>query len=266
MTLLPPAERDLPAGRAEQMRAGLLTAIHPPRRTAARIRITAAAAAVMLIAAGVLAVRTPDDQILAMTTAEMNSPLRSAAQQCLTWNRDDIFPSTERGLVDSADVVLSARQGHRAAVMFLNDTGYLACEVTDEPWSDISGGLSVERWTHRDWVPGPVQILILTSSDADGGAVTVLGRVSSRAGRVTLEHGTGRTTDARLEGGVFGLLSSSGDVREDADLVTYDTAGRVIDRRKLLRPRPDTCWTGPDGTIFYGSPGPACGKAEPWVR
>lgn len=267
MSLMPPAGRDLPAARESRMRTELLTTIRRSgRTTATRLRV-AAAATVVLIAGSVLAVRTGgDDQVLAMTTAEMSSPMRSAAEQCLAWNKDTGFPAAGGDLVDPGDVVLSARQGYRSAVMLLNERGYLACDVEDKPWSEPSGGLSVERWTHRDWVPGPVQILILTSSDFDGGGVTVLGRVSTRVARMTLVHGTGRTTTARIDGGVFGLLSRTPDVTGDSELIAYDPAGREIYRRTLLAPQPPTCWTGPDGTIYYGLPGPACGKAEPWVR
>lgn len=265
MSLLPPAERDLPAGHASRMRAELLTTIRRSGR-AARFRIAAAAATVVLVAGGVPAVRTGgDDQTLAMTTAEMSPPMHSAAEQCLAWNKDTSFPAAG-DLVGTGDVVLSARQGYRSAVMFLNDTGYLACDVEDKPWSEASGGISAERWTHRDWVPGPVQILILTSSDFDGGGVTVLGRVSTRVARMTLVHGTGQTTAARIDGGVFGLLSRTPDVTADAQLIAYDPAGREIYRRTLLAPQPPTCWTGPDGTIYYGLRGPVCGKAEPWIR
>lgn len=79
------------------MREELLTTIRRSGPIAAgRIRIAAAAAAasVVLIAASVLAVRTGgDDQTLAMTTAEMSSPLRSAAEQCLAWNDNSDFPA-----------------------------------------------------------------------------------------------------------------------------------------------------------------------------
>jgi hypothetical protein len=102
----------------------------------------------------------------------------------------------------------------------------------------------------------------------DGGSVSVLGRVSARVDRLVLEHGNGRTTTARLRDGAFGIISRTDDVRKDAELVSYDRAGREIDRRLLFQfsEEYDHCYTDPDGTVIYGEPGPDCRPADPWDR
>jgi hypothetical protein len=132
---------------------------------------------------------------------------------------------------------------------------------------EVLGGVGSEAWPHRDWLPGPVQRLSVSSTELDSGAVSVLGRVSARVHRLVLEHGNGATTTARLAGGAFGLLSRADDVRPGAELVSYDAQGREIDRQPLFTPL-DTfphCYTDPAGQVIYGTPGPGCRPADPWI-
>ncbi|PRY25647.1 hypothetical protein [Pseudosporangium ferrugineum] len=98
--------------------------------------------------------------------------------------------------------------------------------------------------------------------------MTVLGRVSTRVHRLVLDHGTGRTTGARLRDGAFGLVSRAADVRPDAALVSYDAGGGQLGWLPLFRrgDRPEPCYTGPDGAVLYGRPGPDCRPAERWGR
>jgi len=122
---------------------------------------------------------------------------------------------------------------------------------------------------HRDWLPGPVQILSLSSSEFSGGKVTALGRISPRVHRLVLEHGNGRsTTTARLSRGAFGLVTRNDDVGSGATLVSYDSEDREIGRRELFRPfnESDRCYTDPAGTVVYGRQGPDCVPADPWER
>jgi len=272
----PPAERDLPPGRAARMRAEILTATRVPRRRATRWRLVVPVAAVLSLIAGVaLTLQVREDgrsEILAMSRGELDPALRGAAKQCLTWmdpaGRDPA--DREAGLipVSLADVTMAARQDDRSVIMFMNRTGYVACEVTAAAWGrEVMGGLSGSAWKHRDWLPGPVQLLSLSSSEFNGGAVSALGRVSARVHRLVLEHGTGSTTTARLSGGVFGLISTGDDVRRDAELVSYDAGGREIDRRPLFQTADelDHCYTDPAGKLLYGPQGPNCLPADPWT-
>ena len=272
----PPAERDLPPGRAARMRAEILTAVRVPRRRSTRWRLVVPVAAVLTLIAGVtLAFQVRQDgrsEILAMSPGELDPALRSAAKQCLTWmdpaSRD---PSDKTTFipVSLADVTMAARQDDRSVIMFMNRTGQVGCQVTEAAWGrEVSGGLSGGAWEHREWLPGPVEPLLLSSSEFNGGAVSALGRVSARVHRMVLEHGTGRTTVARLSGGVFGLLTKTDDVRPGAALVSYDAEGREIDRRPLFHPagEVDRCYTDPAGKVIYGPPGPNCLPADPWTR
>jgi hypothetical protein len=182
--------------------------------------------------------------------------------------RDDGAPQPQFVPVSPADVTIASRQGPWIAVLFLTRAGYMACEMHLKFGRLQSSSVGGEAWPHRDWLPGPVQRLSLTSTKADGGSVSVLGRVSARVDRLVLEHGNGRTTTARIHDGAFGLISRSDDVGKKAELVSYDAAGRVIDRRPLFVYSEDYphCYTDPDGKVIYGDPGPDCLPADPWTR
>lgn len=267
-----PAERDLPPGRAAGMRAGLLAAAREPAPRVSR-RLLAAAATVLTLVAAVAVTREirheNGTRIVAMGPGELDPALRRAAQKCLEAMapRDEGAPEPAFVPVSLSDVTIASRQSGWVAVLFLNKTGYMGCEMRMENGRLSSIGVGGEAWPHRGWLPGPVQRLSLSSTEADGGSVSALGRVSARVDRLVLEHGNGRTTTARLRDGAFGLISRTDDVGEDAELVSYDAAGREIDRRPLFQfsggyPH---CYTGPQGTVIYGEPGPDCRPAEPWT-
>ena len=270
----PPAERDLPPGRAARMRAEILTATRVPHRRATRWRLVVPVAAVLTLIAGVaLTLQVREDgrsEILAMSRSELDPALRRAAKQCLTWmepaSRDPSDTKTFTS-VSLADVTMAARQGGQSVIMFMNRKGHIACQVTEAWGKEVSGSISDTPWTHRDWLPGPVERVSLSSSEIDGGSVAALGRVSARVHRLVLEHGTGRTTAARLSGGLFGLISKSDDVRRDAELVSYDAGGREIDRRPLFQTADELgqCYTDPAGKLLYGPQGPNCLPADPWT-
>jgi hypothetical protein len=269
-----PAERDLPPARAARMRAELLTAARGPRPRVPRRLLVMAAAALTLIAAVAVTVevrRIDRTQILAMSPGELDPALRRAAQRCLEWTEPRPGPGTpepEFVPMSLADVTIASRRGSWIQVLFLTDTGYLGCELRLEFGRMSSGGVGGEAWPHRGWLPGPVQRLSLSSTEADGGSVSVLGRVSARVDRLVLEHGNGRTTTARIRDGAFGLISRSDDVGEKAELVSYDAAGREIDRRLLFQYSGQFphCYTDPAGKVIYGDPGPDCRPADPWTR
>ncbi|MEV8517918.1 hypothetical protein [Dactylosporangium sp. NPDC051484] len=268
--LTPPAGRDLPPGRVQEMRAKLLADITRPVRPARPVRVRVGvglvlAGIVAVAAAGVSAWSGGDRaQLLALGPDEMSPSLRAAAKRCLEMN--DMVP------MGSADLAVGAEHGDHVALLFLTEDHYLACSEGKPPHQGRSGGMAVDTdrpdWQH-DWLPGPVDRLLLTSTKAGGGDVVAIGRVSARVHRLVLEHGDGRTTVARIAGGAFGLIAQ-GDVRErnSPELVSYDSAGNEIDRRPLFVPfdRLGRCYVDPQGSIVYGKPGPACLPAEPWTR
>jgi hypothetical protein len=271
----PPAERDLPPTRAARMRADLLGATRDPRPRVRRRLLVAAAAVIAFVlgVAGVVAIsevrRENRTQILAMSAGELDPSLRRAVRDCLEAMepRDDGAPQPMFVPVSSADVTIASRRGPRIAVLFLTRAGYMACEMQLKFGRLQSSSVGGEAWPHRDWLPGPVQRLSLTSTEIDGGSVSVLGRVSARVERLVLEHGNGRTTTARIHDGAFGLISATDDVRENAELVSYDAAGREIDRRPLFGYLQDFphCYTDPEGTVIYGTRGQHCLPADPWT-
>ena len=269
----PPAERNLPPARAARMRADLLAATRAPRSRVPRRLLVAAAAVLTLVIAGVVVTsevrRENRTQILAMSAGELDPSLRRAVRDCLEAMepRDDGAPQPEFVPVSPADVTIASRRGPWIAVLFLTRAGYMACEMQLKFGRLQSSSVGGEAWPYRDWLPGPVQRLSLSSTEIDGGSVSVLGRVSARVDRLVLEHGNGRTTTARIRDGAFGLISATDDVRENAELVSYDAAGREIDRRPLFGYSLDFphCYTDPDGTVIYGSQSQDCLPADPWT-
>ncbi|MEU8329711.1 hypothetical protein [Micromonospora sp. NPDC048839] len=261
----PPAERDLPPGRAARMRADLVTSIRRPRRRrAVRLGIATVATAAAVVAGVATVPRGDEVRHLAMGSGELSPTLHRAVERCLEWNGQ-----MERIPLSINDLAVAAEQDHHGVALFITDTGYFTCNVSMQPGQEISGGATGARvWPQRAWLPGSIQRLLLVSSEADGGDVAVTGRVSARVQRLVLAHGDGQTTTARLVNGVFGLLTDHAEVTRDAELVSYDTAGAEIDRRLLFRPSDefDHCYVDSAGTLVYGEPGADCRPAEPWGR
>lgn len=265
-----PAERELPPGSAVRMRTRLIAEISPPavRRGRRRLAIASATAAVMavtgVVGAGLASgTRHPAPaSLLAMGPAEVSGGLTTAVSQCLTWAARPGMPVR----VTRADLAVAAERGGRGALLFLTDAGYVTCEV-DAVSSDITGGgIGANAWRHRDWLPGPVERLLLSSTERASGDVAVSGRVSARVSRLTLEW-PGHTIAARIDNGAFGLLSPVGaGVTGDAQLVAYDATGQEIDRRPLFVSTDELgrCYVDPAGNVLYGNRGPDCRAADPW--
>jgi hypothetical protein len=262
--LRPPTERDLPADRAERIQAGVLAALAEPEPSHTGRRVAVLAAVVTTVAAGVGGAALwssggggESTQALAMSAAELSPSLREAAKQCLTWNGDQ-SPRTDDGSprrlkVTLDDLAVATRHGHKAAMLFLTDAGYHSCDMVTEPGAEITGGAVSDAWGGRhDWLPGPVQRLGLSFSDANGGDVMITGRASARVARLVLEHGDGRTTAARLKDGAFGLVSSGGSVRASAQLVGYDADGNELSRFRLFeKSYLGDCYLDPAGNVLY---------------
>jgi hypothetical protein len=92
------------------------------------------------------------------------------------------------------------------------------------------------------------------------------GRVSPRVGKVVLQHGNGRVTQANLAGGTFTIINDGPVEVERLVLVTYDRSGRVIDRRRPWPlPQADSCYTDPTGKVVVGDASSGdCKPAEAW--
>jgi len=190
---------------------------------------------------------------------EVAPDLRAAVDQCLLWN--DQYDTGLGVGIGPDDLAVAAAKGDRVEVLFLNRIGYLGCSVQRDSHGEPGGGVSSDRWPDSSTMPGPVQWLSMSSSEADGGDVSVSGRVAARVQRLVLEHGNGRSSTARIRDGAFGLITDGGDVGRGAALVAYDADGREIFRRDLLMTQPGRepdCRTIPKG--------PACPAPEPWSR
>ncbi|MEV6811905.1 hypothetical protein [Micromonospora sp. NPDC051296] len=235
------------------------------------------AALVVLVAASGVAAAVwnrpagQDVQVLAMGPGELSPTLRAAAEQCLRWYAHDEAAGRAEGELSLADLAVATERGDRALVLFMNDVGYATCDLRSAgPSREPSGGVATDPWPHGSWLPGPVQRLLLTSTEAGGGEVSVSGRVSGRVARLVLDHGDGRTTVARLSGGAFGLMTTGARLKIDdgPELVSYDDRGVEIDRRPLFQAEDQLahCYTTPTGKPVYGKPAADCLPAEVWQR
>ncbi|SCL17634.1 hypothetical protein [Micromonospora inyonensis] len=141
-------------------------------------------------------------QVLAMGPGELSPTLRDAAERSLRWNSPQRQTrqnaSDPPAPVSLADLAVATERGDRALVLFINDVGYATCDVESPGTGRESGGGATEPWPHGDWLPGPVQRLLLTSTEFDGGDVSVSSRVSGRVHQIVLDHGDGHTTAARF--------------------------------------------------------------------
>ncbi|HEU5110553.1 MAG TPA: hypothetical protein VFT95_18590 [Micromonosporaceae bacterium] len=274
--LTPPPERRLPAARVAELRARVMAGIDQPAHPVGPARrvmlVTAAAAAV--VAGGVTAASViPGDdavQVLAFGPGALSPKLAAGVDKCLRYNSPESKDPSSLALdprlpVTKDDLVVGVQHGDTSAVAFVTDEGYLACQYDDR--GEGSGGTTVDRWQpHRkEWLPGPVDRLLVMSSDLDGGDVTVIGRVSADVHRLVLEYGNGHSSEARFGSGMFALLSDGTRVAGNAALVSYDADGREIGRTPLFDKRDrDACFTDPAGNVVYGEPGNGCRPAFRW--
>jgi hypothetical protein len=271
MTLQPPAERDLPAGRQAQMRTALLRTIdgptaEPARRTGRPTawRWAAAAAGLAVIAAAGVAALLPyrdDSQTLAYSGGAVSPEVQRAADQCIEDNR--AHPDSGTG-ADLTLVNLLGRNG-TAAVVYTSPGGMVYCFNSSQ-----TSGRSMASQAVSNWLPGPIEIGSATSTEAEGPSdyFAVAGRVSGRAARVVLDHGNGLQTTANLAGGTF-IVIAEGEVDTiPSTLVTYDGAGAEIDRRAAWAGSLDeqtSCRTDPSGAVIKGSvAGTDCRPGEAW--
>ncbi|WIM93902.1 hypothetical protein ACTOB_005896 [Actinoplanes oblitus] len=282
--LEPPAERDLPPARAAHLRAALLRRTRAePRKTRRGLRLTVAATLTVAAAFGAFLVRPQHlPTTLAMGPGELSPTLSADVDDCLRVPANWRSTSREPYLaipVDRRDVAVASEAAGRTAILFLNRRGYATCTTvrTVNPitrvTSERSRGLGSDAWGDtRDWLPGPVQVLWLESSGDRSGWVSASGRVSHRVSRLVLDHGSGKTTRARLVDGAFGLLTTTADVRPGAQLIAYDANGAVILRERLFAgaaARIASCYVSDTGKVVYRPVEPEkytgkCVPAERW--
>ncbi|NYT96797.1 hypothetical protein [Salinispora sp. H7-4] len=284
----PPPERDLPARQVTRMRAELLNTISRPQRRPTRLRVAVVAATAVVAVSAVLLVGRPGlpgaepsggFELVAMGPTELSPTLHKSVEQCLDWNAQEPLhtensaegggaseggaPGASWPAVTEDDLAVAAQRDDTAALLFLTEAGYLTCDVRLRAGRAPSGGLGgVAHWPQRDWLPGPVQWLSLSSTEADGGDVAVSGRISARVHRLVLEHGDGGSTTARLASGVFGLVTKGAEVNRNAELVSYDADRNEIDRRLLVHGvwELEHCYVDPSGQIINP---PVVGEDEP---
>jgi hypothetical protein len=204
--------------------------------------------------------------VLAFGDGAISPRLQQAIDWC-TERAQTIEPGSNPRLVNRGEA------GDYALAVFLTDARMFACDV-----GPTGGSGSYGPYGQLHWLPGPVSVESASASTRQfgGGDVYLAGRISSRVGRVELDHGDGNATIARLSEGTFAVATSGAGIADGkAVLVTYDKAGTVIDRRPAVYLEntgltaagqyTESCWTDPAGTRVYGrSATTECKQADPW--
>ncbi|GAA0912344.1 hypothetical protein [Virgisporangium aurantiacum] len=258
---------------APSVRPGRRTGLHGPRR---RLAFGAAALAVAvgvgaLFTVGPLGADRSDT--LAFHGGEVPPEVRAAADRCIEDNnglRQRLGPSGPGPApsLENLRLVNFLRQHGRVQVIYVSDTTIAYCTNSSEEQERSAGYQPIDPWLR-----GPISVESESSSEYGGGGevLDIAGRASARVGRIVLDHGNGRTTEANLVDGTF-IINNDGPVKVGhGTLVTYDRAGNVIDRRPAGRSGdPDrSCYTDPTGAVVLSAVAePAldrpCQPAESW--
>ncbi|AEV86234.1 hypothetical protein ACWT_5217 [Actinoplanes sp. SE50] len=277
-----PAERDLPPAHAARIRATLLHT--PEKRDRRALRLAIAASLTIAVASAIAFVRPqPLPTTIALGPGELSSTLEAVVDHCVAQRAEIVERLPEPAdlpAVSSADVAVAAETHGQATVLFVNERGFAACSAAQiaRPVFGVrieaDGGFTGGPWDgRRDWLPGPVEVLMSGSSDRGGPAqLDVVGRVSSRVARLVAVDGP-HQVPASLANGAFGLLGTGDVLGPGTRLIAYDAAGEPIHEEPLFPATADRvtrCWADPTGRVLYqpsdqppGKPG-NCLPAEPW--
>jgi hypothetical protein len=251
---------------------GIPAAVAPLRSHRGRLALVgafAAATAAAVVAGSVLlAGGHGRPTVLAFGDGAVSPRLQQAIDWCAE-RAQMVEPGSKPRLVNRGEA------GDYAIAVFLTDTRMIACDAGPN-----GGGGHYGPYGQLHWLPGPISVEAASATTAKGGEgggdVFLAGRISNRVGRVELDHGDGRLTTARLSEGTFAVATDGADIADGkAVLVTYDRAGKAIDRRAALFLEntgltadgryTESCWTDPAGTRVYGRTGTTdCKQADPW--
>jgi hypothetical protein len=202
--------------------------------------------------------------VLAFGDGAVSPRLQQAIELCAE-RVQMVEPGSKPRLVNRGEA------GDFAVAVYLTDTRMFACDAGPN-----GGGGHYGPYGQLHWLPGPISVEAASSTEPRGGDVFLAGRISTRVARVELDHGDGRATIARLSEGTFAVATDGAHIGDGkAVLVTYDTAGNVIDRRPALflentgltadGQYTESCWNDPAGTRVYGPSGATnCKRADPW--
>jgi hypothetical protein len=267
-----PPERDLPPARQRHLRSRVLGAAtgRARRRPVVTVPVLAGlvlatGAAAALVAADVIPGRDrPQPDVVALGDEALSPLVRDAGNLCLTHAREamnDRWPLNER-----PTMVNYAEYRDRAVVIYRTGAKMIICtmEPTVPPSDELSSSMGLLE--PGEWLPGPIAAEGATSTELDGGDVSVAGRVSRRVARVLLDDGAGNTVAARLADGTFAVVSDRPIRRDRGVLISYDRAGTELDRRPALdlRGPKEHCYADPTGRVVYGTAEPNCRTAERW--
>ncbi|MDX8033199.1 hypothetical protein SK803_23525 [Lentzea sp. BCCO 10_0856] len=286
MTSMLPPTRDLPPGRHTQIRAELERAVSGRRRLSQlTVPILAAAAAVAVVAAGVVLLRPgPTEHVPAVHIT--TSPTSAPAVRDTFGLTPERIEAIEQGCATAENM-----SGKPTMYQFgREDAGPWALVYTDRAVvsCDLGRG-GVEYYTFRpsevfiNWLPGHFSVDVVSS--ALGGDVTssipelagapgyrvVAGRVDSSVARITYRAEEGRTVEAKIVNGTYvariAYPSNWGPGAQNVpmEVRAYDAAGNLLGTNAELA---GTCYYAPDTKdVVHGEQGVSadrCKPATPW--
>lgn len=202
-----------------------------PVRVTAVAASAAAAVAILAVAIGVApfapSADRPAPEAIALGDGGLSAPLRDGGNVCLAEARriGQLGPNERPHAINYVD------HDWLPVVIYQADDRLIYCTVNKKAAEYGATALgSVSGVNRDDLLRGPITPDLMETQGVEGEYMAVAGRVGSRVGRVVFDDGAGHTRQARLANGTFATAGSYRN-RHTAVLITYDQAGKEIDRR-----------------------------------
>lgn len=251
--------KSVPLANARQERRKKLFRFRPAR-VAAVVAATAVAAVVITSMALQTESTIPGTQhrapeAIALGDEALSPSMRDAGNVCLAEARR--FGNL--GQNDRPNMVNYMEHPWLSIVIYQAGDRLVYCTVNTSPTGEELPFGSVGDLSTDTLLRGPIAPELMETDGVEGEYMAVAGRVSSRVGRVMFDDGAGHTRQAKLANGTFATAGSY--LRSDkALLITYDDAGKEIDRRPAFGVSCD-----PDNQANRELPGTVCEPHERWT-
>jgi hypothetical protein len=146
-----------------------------------------------------------------------------------------------------------------SAIIYQNGDKLIYCTVHEGPKGETPLG-SFGPIMSDPLLHGPIGQYLATTQGVEGEYMAIGGQVSARVGRVVFDDGAGHTREAHVANGTYAIAGGYGKL-DEALLISYDKAGKEIDRRRAFGFSCDPHYTGAHGNI----PGTMCEPTERWT-
>jgi hypothetical protein len=195
-------------------------------------------------------------EAIALGDNALPPPMRAGGNVCLTGAREigELGPDVRPTMVNFFE------HDWLSVVIYQTGDRLIYCEVHWSSEGDEAPLGSVGGYGANTPLRGPIGLDLMSTEGAEGEYMAVAGRVSSRVGRVMFDDGAGHVRQARLANGTFATAGGYW-TRDKALVISYDRAGKEIDRRRAFGTSCDPTYQGTDAAL----PGTTCGPLESWT-